>query len=95
MSGPNARMRAVQTARSPFVDFYRGPLWARRLACAEPCDFVFGNPHDMALSGLVDALQTAAVPQHPAWFAYKFSEPEPREVVASALRRRVGVDVAP
>jgi aspartate aminotransferase len=40
-------------------------------------DFTFGNPHEMPLQGLVDALRNAAIPQDKNWFAYKDSEPEP------------------
>ncbi|MGQ0463825.1 MAG: aminotransferase class I/II-fold pyridoxal phosphate-dependent enzyme [Sporichthyaceae bacterium] len=93
--GPNARLRAVAAACAPFVEFYRGPLWARRQASTDPCDFVFGNPHDMALPGMVDALAAVTVPRDPSWFAYKFSEPEPRAAAAAALRGRIGVDVDP
>lgn len=95
MSAPNSRAAATARACAPFVEFYRGPLMARRRDCADACDFLFGNPQEMALPGLVDALQDAAMPRDPAWFAYKFSELQPREAVVAALRERVGVDFDP
>ena len=54
-------------------------------------DFTFGNPQELPLPGLVDALQRHAVPQDKDWFAYKMSEEEPRTVVAESLRRRTGI----
>lgn len=54
-------------------------------------DFTFGNPQELPLPGLVDALQRHAVPLDKDWFAYKFSEPEPRAVVAASLMARTGI----
>lgn len=54
-------------------------------------DFTFGNPQELPLPGLVDALQRHAVPLDKDWFAYKFSEPEPRAVVAASLTARTGI----
>ena len=58
-------------------------------------DFTFGNPQELPLPGLVDALQRNAVPQDKDWFAYKFSEEEPRTVVAASLRDRTGLPYRP
>ena len=58
-------------------------------------DFTFGNPQELPLPGLVDALQRHAVPQDKDWFAYKLSEEEPREVIAGVLKRRTGIDFEP
>jgi aspartate aminotransferase len=51
------------------------------------CDFTFGNPHEMPLGGLVQAIKESAEPQSPDWFAYKSNEPEPREFLARRLIR--------
>ena len=58
-------------------------------------DFTFGNPQEFPLPGLVDALQRNAVPQNKDWFAYKFSEDEPRAVIAASLHQRTGLDYRP
>lgn len=58
-------------------------------------DLTFGNPHEMPLPGVVSALKTRIEPQSVDWFAYKTSEEEPREVIAGALRRELGLDFAP
>jgi aspartate aminotransferase len=61
----------------------------------ETCDFVAGNPQEMALPTFVDALQRWSVPQDPQWFAYKFNEPYAQEAAAAGLRERRGVPFEP
>jgi aspartate aminotransferase len=58
-------------------------------------DFTFGNPQELPLPGLVDALQRHAVPQDKDWFAYKLSEERPQQVVADTLRARTGIAYDP
>src|SRR6478752_9452168 len=71
-----------------------GP-WQRHRLDPGIADFAFGNPQEMPLPGLVDALQRNAVPRDKDWFAYKFSEDEPRPVVPGTLKRRTGIDFLP
>src|SRR3954469_6492154 len=58
-------------------------------------DLTFGNPHEMPLKGLVAALGKSIQPKDANWFAYKTSEAEPREVIASALSRELRLTFAP
>jgi aspartate aminotransferase len=51
------------------------------------CDFVLGNPQEMPLPGFVSALQHHSEPLDKDWFAYKFSERNATEVVATELRK--------
>jgi len=76
-------------------DWFRGGSWERHHLDPGIADFTFGNPQEMPLPGLVDALQRNAVPQDKDWFAYKFSEAEPRRIVADSLRRRTGIAFEP
>ena len=46
------------------------------------CDFTFGNPHEMPLEGIVDAISEGALPQDKNWFAYKTSEQDPQAFLA-------------
>lgn len=89
------RADAIAAASRPIVEFFYGPLWTRRKSSPHACDFVFGNPHDDAVPGLVEALRAASVPQSVDHFAYKFSEEEPRRAVAAALGGRVGIPFEP
>ena len=86
--------RMIGSVAHVFDWFERGP-WERHRLDPGIADFAFGNPQEMPLPGLVDALQRNAVPRDKDWFAYKFSEDEPRRVVADSLRRRTGIDYRP
>ena len=61
----------------------------------ETCDFVAGNPQEMALPEFVEAIQRWAAPKDPHWFAYKFNEPYAQEAAAAGLRARRGVPFEP
>jgi aspartate aminotransferase len=58
-------------------------------------DFTFGNPQELPLPGLVEALRSNAIPKDKDWFAYKMSEEEPRTVVAASLKERTGISYQP
>lgn len=83
--------RMVELER-PLMTFFLEGGWSRRdPADPEGCDFVAGNPQEMALPEYVEALQRWTVPQDKDWYAYKFNEPYATAAVADALRRRRGV----
>jgi len=69
--------------------------WSRHRFDPGIADFALGNPQELPLPGLVDALQRHAVPKDKDWFAYKFNEPGPRAVIADSLRRRTGISFEP
>src|SRR5688572_28975353 len=58
-------------------------------------DFTFGNPHEMALSGLTDAMRAQLDPRSVDWFAYKTNERPAQEAVAEGLRRELLLDFEP
>ena len=58
-------------------------------------DLTFGNPHEPPLPELVSALRTHIEPLTTDGFAYKFSEAEPRRVIAEGLRAELGLNFAP
>ena len=58
-------------------------------------DFTFGNPHEMALPGLVGAMRAQLEPRSVDWFAYKTSERAAQEAVAAGLRGDLGLDFEP
>src|SRR5437867_1995419 len=67
----------------PVLWFFQESTWSKRLGDPTLCDFVAGNPHDMPLQEIVDAIQRHTVPQNKDWFAYKM-EDEPAQKTASA-----------
>lgn len=58
-------------------------------------DFTFGNPHEMALPGLVDAMRGRLEPRSVDWFAYKTNERPAQEAVAAGLRDELGLEFEP
>jgi aspartate aminotransferase len=59
------------------------------------CDFRFGNPQEMPLPEIQEAIVKLAAPRDKDWFAYKFSDPSAVAVAVESLRRRVGIDFEP
>jgi aspartate aminotransferase len=55
------------------------------------CDFVFGNPHDVAPAAYVEALTRGTQPTGPDHFAYKMNEPQATSTIAAGLRERFGL----
>jgi aspartate aminotransferase len=89
------RARAADEAFARVGAFYFTSRYGEKRGDAQISDFTFGNPHEMPLRGLVDALRRAAIPQDKNWFAYKSSEPEPQEFLAERVSRELGLDFAP
>jgi aspartate aminotransferase len=89
-----SRLERISAASGPLHDFTDRYFTAVD-GQQDVCDFTFGNPHEMPLPGLVDALSRWAVPHDKDWFAYKFSEPSAREVVAASLREWRNLDFEP
>jgi len=58
-------------------------------------DFTFGNPHEMALAGLTDAMRAQIEPRSVDWYAYKSNERPAQEAVADGLLRDLGMEFAP
>jgi aspartate aminotransferase len=78
-----------------FFSFMTDSPYARLHTQADVLDFALGNPHEMPLPGLAQALQKWSEPQNEDWFAYKMNEPAGQEIVARSLRRRLGVIFEP
>lgn len=90
---PAARVAAIRQALAPLRSYLEiRDEWRRQPGVS---DFVLGNPQEMPLPGFVDAIRRHAQPQDKDWFAYKWSEPETRQVVAKALREWRGLPFEP
>lgn len=53
---------------------------------ADVVDLTFGDPHEMPLPALVDAIRANLEPRAPDWFAYKSSLAPAQEAIAAGLR---------
>lgn len=58
-------------------------------------DFTFGNPHEMALRGLTEAMSAQLQPQSVDWYAYKTNERPAQEAVAAGISAELGLDFEP
>lgn len=93
-----AGSRTVQEMRSylaPVLEFVGDAQFDERVSRPEACDFRFGNPQEMPLPEIQQALTRWAVPKHKDWFAYKFRDERAVSVAAEALRQRIGIDFDP
>jgi aspartate aminotransferase len=89
------RVGTLQQQLRPLLEFLNTSEHARRSGDAGICDFVFGNPHEMPLDGLVDAIRRHAVPQDKNWFAYTVHHQASAEAVAASLAARTGLAFEP
>ena len=89
--------RAIAAAASfdPFRQFLLNSRYTDRRRDPGICDLTFGNPHEMPLPGLVDAIRHHAVPLNKDWFAYKTSEPEPQAFLAERLSQELSLPFEP
>ena len=87
----STRSQQVLEATTHVFRFVTGSLWARLSGDPSVCDFVFGNPHEMPLSGFTTALQRWSIPQNKDWHAYKNSEANAQAVIAASLREQRGI----
>ncbi|GLI27292.1 aminotransferase [Agromyces rhizosphaerae] len=86
------RARRARDASEPMMTFFTRVANA---AGPDAVDLTFGNPHEMALPGLVDAIREQVEPRTVDWFAYQNSRPEAQEAIADGLRAELGLDFEP
>ena len=79
----------------PVLWFFRESTWSKKVGDPTLCDFVAGNPHDMPLQEIVDAIQRHSVPQNKDWFAYKMEDLPAQEAAAEGLARDHGITYDP
>ena len=58
-------------------------------------DFTFGNPHEMPLPGVVDAVKAHAEPQSVDWYAYKTNEVDACSFLADRLSTELELQFEP
>ena len=85
----SSRMLALAEERRTVTAFTQRIVGDRGLG-PDACDFVFGNPQEPPLRGLVEALIRHAEPRDVHWFAYKKYDPAAREAAARSLRQSRG-----
>ena len=89
----SGRAQAASDAIEPVTSFY---LSLRAMdGRADVVDLTFGDPHEMPLPALVDALRANLEPRAVDWFAYKSSLAPAQEAVAAGLRDELGLPFEP
>lgn len=88
------RIEKMASLLAPVISFLNDSAWARHKDEPGICDFVFGNPHELPLSGFTAALQKWAEPHNKDWYAYKMNEPGSQAVIAASLRQQRGLPFA-
>lgn len=91
----SARIRAADAAFAAVNRFYSSSRYAERRFEADVSDFTFGNPHELPLPGLVEAIREHAQPHDKNWFAYKTSEEKPQAFLAEHVGRELGLAFEP
>ena len=94
-SAVSTRTRLADAAFAAVRDFYVSSRYARHRTDPDICDFTFGNPHEMPLTGLVSAIRERAVPRDKNWFSYKTSEQQPQVFLADRVGRELGLAFEP
>ena len=91
-------MSAFSSSVARMIDYLEPVLrhvgdstYEERVMRPEACDFRFGNPQEMPLRQIEEALVKWAEPKDKNWFAYKFNDPAAVGVAVDSLRERVGI----
>ncbi len=95
MSAISSTVREMIASVEPVMWFTTQSTYASAGTKPGACDFCFGNPQEMPLAEITQALTNWARPLNKDWYAYKFSVPETVSVVVESLRRRHGIDFEP
>ncbi len=87
------RAQAARGAIEPVTSFFL----SLRAMDGQPdvVDLTFGDPHEMPLPALVDALRMNLEPRAEDWFAYKTSLAPARETIAAGLQGELGLPFEP
>jgi len=92
---PSSHIKAADAAFAAVNHFYSTSTYGKRRFDPGICDFTFGNPHELPLPGLVDAIRKHAEPHDKNWFAYKTSEVEAQAFLAGRLSHELDLPFVP
>ena len=95
MSDSEAISRRAQSAFASASGVFRFLMSPRDLAHPEACDFLAGNPQEIAMPEYVRSIQRALEPDSPSYYAYGPPWRGAVEAVAAALSVRLGLELDP
>ena len=91
MGAVSEQTKTIMQALGAFGEFGTDQSLWEALRRPEACDFMFGNPHDVAPQAYVDALVRAAQPVGKDHYAYTMDLPEAVASIGADLRGRFPV----
>jgi aspartate aminotransferase len=91
----SAQIRRAMGTIEKFAAWATSPEMEEALGRPSVCDFVFGNPHEVAPAAYVEALTRAVQPTGPSHYAYKLNESGATAAIAAGLRERFGLGFGP
>jgi aspartate aminotransferase len=83
------------TATETLLRFFSTSPVMHRTGQPNVCDFLFGNPHEMPLTPMVETFQKWIMPQHKDWYAYQNNHTGAQEAIAATLRERYAMPFEP
>ena len=92
MTAGSSTVRLMMDYLESVLAFVGNQAIDKAASAPEASDLRFGNPQEMPLPEIQEALTRWAVPQNKDWFAYMFSRPSAVAVAVESLRQRVGID---
>ena len=96
MTSPiSATLADIIAGLEPVLSFVNDSSYSRHGTKQGACDFCFGNPQEMPLAEISQAIAHWAQPRTKDWFAYRFSDSNATATVARSLRLRFGIDFEP
>lgn len=95
MSAGSSTIRAIVDYLETVFDWVNNPEWDERAGRPGASDLRFGNPQEMPLPEIQQALAKWSTPRNKDWFAYKFNDRRAVRVAVESLKRRVGIDFDP
>ena len=91
----SAQISQAMDRLKPFMDWALEPPISDVGSRPGSCDFLFGNPHDVAPEGYLAAVRSGIEPRGPRHYAYAMNEDGATETVAASLRERFGLPFTP
>ena len=88
----SATVMRMMAEVEPVLWFVSQSTYSREATAPDACDMAFGNPQEMPLPEIYEAIGRHAEPKHKDWYAYKFNVPQTVAAVVESIRKRHGIE---
>ena len=90
-----SRVDGILESMGGFLAAMADPTFGRAAADPEACNFVAGNPQELASRQYVETLQRWTEPQDKDWFGYKMGHRPAQVAAAKGLEKELGINFDP